>query len=791
MAGRLVAALAVAAGLVLARPGPLTASDQEQPRLDRAAPLPRGAEVVTQTFIAARNGLSAVELLAVVYDDAPPGAPLTLRLNSADGRLIAAATFTGLVHNAPLRLSFAPQPDSAGQTYALELSGGDANGATVWAYSLDGYARGELRAADRAGVSDLRFTTTYTYLPADILRDAFLSLLQLARAAAPLWLVLFAPGFLLLQLLPARLRSRGGRIEDWGLALALSLSSAPLLWQWFTVIGLRWTPERLNLAYGLIGAAAVVSAFLRWRGRGWRWPAVAGSDLALVGVVVVSVGARLLAVRDLALPAWVDSPHHFVVARLLMETGQVPASYAPLLPVQHFTYHFGFHGLAVAYHWLTAQPLTDVFLFLGQVLNGLAPVSVAAFIVALTRRPGAAVVGAGLVGLVSLFPAYYVSWGRYTQLAGLVVLAPLLGATWRLVGRGLAGAWPRWVWLVLVACLASGLVFTHYRVLGFYATFAWAALAAGRRRGWKWLGGAAALAAGCSWPWLWRLWEHWLQPILREPGQLASPQGYNSFPVQYFQNELDRAWIAFGLLALAWGLWRRERPVWVMAGWLAVTFALLNIGPGSWLVNNNSWAISLFVPGALLVGWGAERLWALAGVWSRRRPAHAGLLLIAVLAGLAAALGLRGLRGQVLALNPLTVLATPDDRAALAWVADHTPAEAVFLTNSWRWQVTTWSGPDGGAWVWPLTGRRTTMPPLDYWLEPTWEPEVRAFNERLAALRDADSPEALALLQDGGVTHVFIGARGGVLKPEMFVGSPRYRLLYSNGAAWVFALVNP
>jgi len=25
----------------------------------------------------------------------------------------------------------------------------------------------------------------------------------------------------------------------------------------------------------------------------------------------------------------------------------------------------------------------------------------------------------------------------------------------------------------------------------------------------------------------------------------------------------------------------------------------------------------------------------------------------------------------------------------------------------------------------------------------------------------------------------------------MFVGSPRYRLLYSNGAAWVFALVNP
>jgi hypothetical protein len=42
------------------------------------------------------------------------------------------------------------------------------------------------------------------------------------------------------------------------------------------------------------------------------------------------------------------------------------------------------------------------------------------------------------------------------------------------------------------------------------------------------------------------------------------------------------------------------------------------------------------------------------------------------------------------------------------------------------------------------------------------------------------------LLAGAGVTHIFIGARGGPLRPEMFVGHAGYRLLYSNGAAWIF-----
>jgi hypothetical protein len=76
----LFTALALAAGLWLARPAPISAVDQEQPRLNLAAPTPRGAAVLTQTLVAGHDGFSALDLLAVVYPNNPPAARLTVEL---------------------------------------------------------------------------------------------------------------------------------------------------------------------------------------------------------------------------------------------------------------------------------------------------------------------------------------------------------------------------------------------------------------------------------------------------------------------------------------------------------------------------------------------------------------------------------------------------------------------------------------------------------------------------------------------------------------------------------------
>jgi len=804
----LVAALALAAvvaGVAGAHPGAVNAVDEEQPRLNVAAPLPIGPAQVTQTLRPLHAGLSAIELLAVVYppgDAASEAGTLTLELRDAAGQVIAHQTFTSLAHNAPLALTFDPQPHSAGQTYTLALAGPPGNHTTVWAYSLDGYASGELRFDGVAQPGDLRFTTRYTYLWADVARDAAAALALLARVAVPVWLVLFAPGLLLLGGSRSAAPLWATPAARWGAALGLSLAVVALLWLWIGVLGLRWSPLGLSVVYAVIGLAVA----LRWLTGLWRgprrWSALRpdAHTLALVALLALGLLARLLAARDLLLPQWVDGPHHYTIARVLAEAGQVPASYQPLLPIDAFNYHFGFHALAVTLGWLTGQPLPATFMWLGQVLQGLVPLGAYAAVVALTGRVRAGCLAAACVALISYFPGYYLTWGRFTQLAGTLLLFPALALAWR-VAAGTPGAERArrdgWAEAALLGLLAAGLFVTHYAVFVVWVCFAALAVLFHLRRGLRPMLLAAGVGALLAGPWLLRLGA----AIAEAPLSLAAPAGYNAFPWEYFNRPLERGWLTLAGLALAWGLLRRDRPLWLVAAWMALLGGLVNLGGGNWLVTNNTLAIMLFVPGALVLGWGADRWLTHALNWlspatgapspvARRlpwlRPAAGGVMLAALGLGLGYGAA-QGLTTQVNIVNPATVLVTRADQAALAWVDAHVPASAVFLVNSWEWLNGTWAGSDAGAWLWPLLGRASTVPPADYaYGDAAWQAQVSAFNRQLRDVTDAEAPATLALLRGAGVTHVFLGARGGSLQPEMFLDHPHYRLLYTNGADWVF-----
>jgi hypothetical protein len=774
-------------GLVYAgRIEPVTAVDSEQPRLDRAADVPRDPVTVAQTFIARHNGLSAIELLAVTYPGPPGVSALTLRLKDDAGGPVAEQTFKDLAHNAPLRLAFEPVATSAGQRFTLELLGGLENNSTVWAYSLDGYPDGEQRGSD----GDLRFSTTYTYLPTDLVTDIVTSVSELAQWAPVAWVVLFAPGLLMLAVLRMTFATVWSR---WGMALALSVSVLAFLWLWASVFNFRLTGVAMQSAYGIVGFVVVVQTLRTWLSDATARPRPGPHDIAMGALLLGAVVVRFLAARDLAFPMWVDSPHHALIARVLAEAGHVPSAYQPVLPVDKFTYHFGFHALAVTFASLTSLTLVATFLFLGNCLNGLMALAAYTLAIELTGRPRAGLIAALIVGLVALFPGYYLAWGRYTQLLGLLIFAPLLGVTWRLIRPSEATLNPGQL-AIVVSLLASGLLFAHYRVAFFFATFVWTALAAGRVRGWRSMATVVLLTTLLSAPWLKQLSATWLRPSLANPDFISAPAGYNDFPWGYFDSSLERAWVIAALIGLALMLIARQRTGWLLLGWLALTSALLNLGPGSWVVNNNSWAISLFLPGAVLVGFGGDAVWHWsarlmdAANWLRRGT---GLLLQWLLLAALTVVAATGTRAQLTMANPATTLALAADQPALDWVAANTSSDAIFAANSWLWQNNTWAGSDGGAWLTPLTNRRSTIPPVDYAYDARLSESTNAFNERLAAVTEADAPATLDLWREAGVTHIFIGARGGVLKPEMFVDSPNYRLLFTNGAAWVFEVVAP
>jgi hypothetical protein len=60
----------------------------------------------------------------------------------------------------------------------------------------------------------------------------------------------------------------------------------------------------------------------------------------------------------------------------------------------------------------------------------------------LTGRAWAGVLGALVTGLVSLIPAYYVNWGRYSQLAGQVILPVLMILTMETVEKRPVASFP-------------------------------------------------------------------------------------------------------------------------------------------------------------------------------------------------------------------------------------------------------------------------------------------------------------------------------------------------------------
>jgi hypothetical protein len=256
----------------------------------------------------------------------------------------------------------------------------------------------------------------------------------------------------------------------------------------------------------------------------------------------------------------------------------------------------------------------------------------------------------------------------------------------------------------------------------------------------------------------------------------------------------ETGFVAAAALGAFWVLLaaRRGRP-WArlplaLLAWVALLFFSLAgdaLGlPQTWLVNLNSMYIILFVPLAAFLAIVGERAWQWLVIWGARWRLGGTAVATAALT----ILFIFGVRQQATILNPQTVLGRPPDRVALEWAEAHLAADGLVGVNSWLWLGGTWAGHDGGAWLTPLTGLETTTPPVDYTYSRELFREVSAFNEAATAVADWSDPAVADWLREEGVTHLFVGQRGGFLDPAALAQNPRLRLLYARGGAFVFAV---
>ncbi|MCA9942313.1 MAG: hypothetical protein KC449_02480, partial [Anaerolineales bacterium] len=763
---------------------PILAEDISQGRLNAVPPAPAGDVQLVYRFVAQHNGLLELELLLARNGEPDPeeNGRFTLTLTDWQGNQLVSQTLPTrqLRHNQPFVLQIPRQPDSARRPYQLTLSGTSDNRVTAWGYTVDLLEDTELTLTSgplrnetpETAVQELQFTSRYQ--PGWL--DALSTLGNLLGKYG--WLILLAllflllPGSLIWQLRPFR-HKFPDPMAKLGVMLALGTAVWPIIWYLFSLIGGRFTPW---LLWSLLVSGWLLVAYRHLVTLSPRHPVTPspGHPITpspkrwkkehhlLLLILLIGLALRLLAVRDLVFPPWVDSVRHGLITAVMSQSGQTitQTGYEPFLPVERFPYHFGFHTISSSLALLGGWEIPRLLLGLGQLLNALLPLTVYAGGWLLTRQRRAGLLAAFLVAIPLFFPAYYATWGRYTQLTAMLLMPVLLGLTWRLL-RGAQG-WRSTGWLV--ALLAVGLFLLHFRVFVFYLPFAglvWL-LSGGRNGRFLWQ------TAGVGFLLLLPQIIYLLQNTETSKAVVARTSGYTAFPTAYYTAGWDRLflWLAGGLLlpVLFIWLWRRRSRTAVpiilalWAGGVLLTLSGDYLGfPSINLVNLNSYYIATFLPLALFLGSVAAAFWR----WLRRQAEPMVIAGILLLAPLGTAVTLFGLQQQLTIINEQTILARPADAAALAWLDANLPDEAVVAVNSWLWLGKTWSGSDGGAWIVPLTGRQSSTPPADYIYNRTLGDFVRPFNEALTAVQDWSSPETAVWLQEQGITHIYIGAKGG------------------------------
>ena len=740
-------------------------------------------------------------------------------------------TYSLITGSFPVTIAFPAQNDPPGQSYYLLLS---TNGGALALYGrvedsnpdISLYIDGEMKAQDPA------MRTSYDYEVKAMLGDLAASLPDW-WLALPLLLLLWAPGQLILEIVEAHQSSHRASesfLASWNwserqaLAVGLSLAIIPLGMLWTSTLGLRWSQAAVLAGAGLnvIGLFAITWRRLR---QGKRLPRPDLYDLALLGLFGLALVVRLAMIRDLAAPAWVDSIHHTTIVRLIIEQGVYPQTYSPYISTLHTSYHSGFHSLVATFHWLSGLETSRAMLLFGQVLNALSLLAVYLLTTSFTKDRLAGLFAALATGFLSSMPAYYASWGRYTQLTGLLVL-PVCAA---LVMRLLSGrVFPAWAYqepsiapvldetngsqaihppfislqmslkLVVLACLAcAGQFMIHYRVAGFWGLLmiAWCLgeliRSLDKQALWKtiplalgWLAAVGLPAVLISLPWWPSLLKSQILPRLANSS--AIPQALKvdwGLLTPVYGKQIIILAVAGLLVAVMRARWFGP----VLALWVGLLFLSANQGiirlPGMGFINLTSVEIMFYLPISVLAGYFAS--FVLGGIriflptWGR--IPYAVLLVIGIFTA-----ALMGARLLMPILNPVTLLFREADRPAIQWIADNISQDETILINPFLWGYGNYAGQDGGYWITPLAGRKTMPPPILF-ASGSVQEVIRVNEICKQVIEQAGNPQMLnALLKEQKIRYVYIGRRGGVLSAKLLVQSGLFQPIYSQAGVWLF-----
>ncbi len=619
-----------------------------------------------------------------------------------------------------------------------------------------------------------------------------------ARILVALVVMLWLPGQTLLTV--SRTSSVWPGLQQPIVAVGLSIALYPVLFY-----GLRWfaLPAPflpLILWISFAGCAIGLVWVQRQRRATPKWSALEWIALGGIGLTLFT---RFWVPTQWAYPAWSDSVHHVLLTQLTHDQGRLPTSLAPYFPVNVDMYHLGLYALSATLQWLAQVPAHTALFWMAQALNGLCGLGIYLLLDRSVGRVGA-LIGLLTVGIFSFQPAFYVNWGRFTQVASqalLLIAWVMTFVTLQAFARAAtatstAPARRQLIALLGFSALLTASVFLlHFRVAAFYLP----ALALGlialfwryRQRG-QWrallLGtvGIGLLSLLLILPTLWAALRTYLATLhftadvaASDPATRAqSVQTYYAFPWDSLFTLGAPGWLwALAGGATIIGLWRRQPLTLFALLWLLLLLleGLTYLTGISWLMFTNLGAILILVylPLGLLIGVGAQQL---VDQWPTLRR---GWLARGLLGGLLL-LSLPASYQRMQQIEPYRFFVTEADVQAMAWINANLPVDAHFAVNTEFWLPNVPHGTDAGYWLPYFTERATTTGVMimggDYLRQvAAWSTDVEALEDDLTAIQS---------LRAAGVDYIYIGARGDFAGPglqlEQLRQSAELTLLYEH-----------
>ena len=775
---------------------------------------------IGQSFVSRRQNLDGITIWITVLLNQDDGTPINLShainvklFHAQDETLpIYATTIVAPAsgNNIPITISTPPQNNPAGQHYYLLLSA-DSGSIQLNGRDEDAYAEGQAYVNGIGVNADLAFRLSYDYGFSALAQD----LSQYSRSAwmiFPLLVLLWLPGWLLLDF--SGLRHRFDFGEEIGMAIGISLALTPILMLWTTIFNIKWSRDAVLISAGLLTAIyigrSIFGFYTSWRKQSKynnetrvtlpKWyRRIIGffttNSFLLVLIFLATLVVRLVMVRDLATPAWVDSVHHALITRLILDSGIYPSTYQPFIDITSTTYHPGFHSLAASFVWLTNLDLPQALLILGQVLNAISVFSVYLLTKTLTRSSNAALFAAVITGFLTPMPAYYTSWSRYTELTGLLILPIVLALISLWFGNT---SNKKIIWIIILGAIsAGGLFMVHYRVVVFMlflvlSFLLYHSIIKNDRNAIKpfqlWIFTVIMAIASMVMvlPWVIPTITNTVLPKINPPALTTVPF-FQDFSWPYLSSALGMQAMVLASLGFVWSLIKQRSLALIISVWLIILFFLANLNalklPGAGLITNISVEIILFIPISILGGYFVDQLIFHWKIMIPQRFFTAYYALVFIFVGFISYLGAKQL---VAIINPITILTRNADLPAIQWISENIPEDETIVINPFAWGYGLYAGNDGGYWIESLSERLTIPPPVLYGLGSDAKlisqqsQEITTLSIDPAAFRD--------YLLSSQYHYVFTGARGGVIPPAKLASSGLFTILYHQAGVWILSV---